>query len=101
MMLVWIPKEQKIKLDTRSIKFIFLACAIGTKGYWLWDTTNHKIIISLDILFKEDSLQKGKVQLEPINTRFEVKSIQKVQDVQTSEDCKSTKAIGNVEHRDI
>jgi hypothetical protein len=32
-------------------------------------------------VFKEDSLQKEKVQLDPVNKKFEVESFQKIQDM--------------------
>lgn len=85
----------------QDLKSVFLGYANGTKGYRLWDLTDHKIIISRYVVFKEDSLQKKKVQPCPINKRFEAKYFHKVQDVQTSEDGESIEVVNGIEHRDI
>ncbi|KAH9783217.1 hypothetical protein KPL71_009226 [Citrus sinensis] len=49
--------QEKIKLDPKSRRCIFLGYADGVKGYRLWDPTTHKIIISRDVIFIEDQLQ--------------------------------------------
>ena len=48
---VWICKEKRTKLDINSKRCIFLGCAIGTKGYRLWDPTVHKVTVSRHIIF--------------------------------------------------
>lgn len=45
-------------------------------------------------MFKEDSLQKKKVQLDPVNKKFEVESFQKIQDVSARGDCESIEVVG-------
>lgn len=50
------------KLDKKSTKCIFLGYVEGTKGYRLWDTVVHKIIVSRDVYFNENSMQRGKEQ---------------------------------------
>ncbi|XP_073101430.1 uncharacterized protein [Elaeis guineensis] len=57
---MWISKKKKIKLDRNSQKCIFLGYAKGVKGYRLWDPTIHKIIISRDVVFNEESFQSIK-----------------------------------------
>ena len=37
---------------------MFLGYANGVKGYRLWDPTSHKVVISRDVIFKEDKEQE-------------------------------------------
>ncbi|KAE8725329.1 hypothetical protein F3Y22_tig00008957pilonHSYRG00078 [Hibiscus syriacus] len=46
------------KLDPKSRKYKFLGYADGVKGYCLWDPTARKVIISRDVIFVEDKLQR-------------------------------------------
>ncbi|KAE8664908.1 hypothetical protein F3Y22_tig00112738pilonHSYRG00917 [Hibiscus syriacus] len=46
------------KLDPKSRKCKFLGYADGVKGYRLWDPTALKVIISSDVIFVEDKLQR-------------------------------------------
>ncbi|KAE8665938.1 hypothetical protein F3Y22_tig00112523pilonHSYRG00165 [Hibiscus syriacus] len=46
------------KLDPKSRKCKFLGYADGVKGYRLWDLTARKVIISRDVIFVEDKLQR-------------------------------------------
>jgi ATP-binding cassette subfamily B (MDR/TAP) protein 1 len=48
------------KLDSKSIKYVFLGYANGVKGYCLWDPTAHKLIIIRDVIFIEDKMQLEK-----------------------------------------
>ncbi|KAE8678427.1 Detected protein of confused Function [Hibiscus syriacus] len=48
------------KLDPKSRKCKFLGYTDGVKGYRLWDPTIRKVIISRDIIFVEDKLQRNK-----------------------------------------
>ncbi|KAH9689185.1 hypothetical protein KPL70_015411 [Citrus sinensis] len=50
--------QERTKLDPKSRRCIFLGYADGVKGYRLWDPTAHKIIISIDVIFIEDQLQR-------------------------------------------
>ena len=52
------PKNQRSKLDPRSKKCILAGYDDVTKGYILWDTTAHKIVISRYVIFDEYSLTK-------------------------------------------
>ncbi|KAL4323155.1 hypothetical protein GQ457_11G027600 [Hibiscus cannabinus] len=46
------------KLDPKSRKCKFLGYTDGVKGYRLWDPTARKVIISRDVIFVEDKLQR-------------------------------------------
>ena len=50
--------QERTKLDPKSRRCIFLGYADGVKGYRLWDPTAHKVVISRDVIFVEDQLQK-------------------------------------------
>ncbi|KAL4283725.1 hypothetical protein GQ457_16G004320 [Hibiscus cannabinus] len=57
--IVYVYNAQEIpKLDPKSRKCKFLGYANGVKGYRLWDPTAHKVIISRDVIFAEDKLQR-------------------------------------------
>jgi len=50
-----IPKEQRIKLDARNWKCIFLGHSYTTLRYRLYDETNKKFILSKDVIFLEST----------------------------------------------
>ena len=50
--------QERTKLDPKSRKCIFLGYADNVKGYRLWDPAARKIIVSRDVIFVEDELQK-------------------------------------------
>ncbi|KAH9801106.1 hypothetical protein KPL71_000900 [Citrus sinensis] len=50
--------QERTKLDAKSRRCIFLGYADGVKGYRLWDPTAHKTVISRDVIFVEDQLQR-------------------------------------------
>ncbi|KAH9726512.1 hypothetical protein KPL70_008282 [Citrus sinensis] len=52
--------QERIKLNPKSRRCIFLGYADGVKRYRLWDPTAHKIVISRDVIFIEDSSVKEK-----------------------------------------
>ncbi|KAL4289723.1 hypothetical protein GQ457_14G011740 [Hibiscus cannabinus] len=57
-MYVMYNAQEISKLDPKSRKCKFLGYADGVKGYRLWDPTAHKVIISMDVIFVEDKLQR-------------------------------------------
>jgi hypothetical protein len=57
-----ISKEKKIKLDARSRKCIFLGYSNTTKGYLIYDETNNKFILSIDVIFLESSKKDENVE---------------------------------------
>jgi hypothetical protein len=50
-----IPKEKKSKIDARSRKCILLEYSNTSKGYHLYNETNKKFILSIDVIFLESS----------------------------------------------
>lgn len=71
---VHIPKENRTKLDDKSMKCIFLGYADGEFGYHLWDLVKHKIIISRDVIFNELEMFKrttSNLEGKKIVDRFE------------------------------
>lgn len=50
------PKSKRKKLDARSQPGIFLGYPLQTKGYKIWDTSLHKMIVSRDVSFLESTL---------------------------------------------
>ena len=53
------PKNQRSKLGPRSKKCNFIGYDDVTKGQRLWDSTAHKIVISIDVIFYESCLIKS------------------------------------------
>ena len=48
--------QERMKLDPKSRRCIFLGYADGVKGYRLWDPTTCKVIVSRDVIFVENQL---------------------------------------------
>ncbi|GJR47308.1 gag-pol polyprotein [Tanacetum coccineum] len=51
--------QETTKLDSKSIKCLFLGYAGGVKGYRLWDLTAHKVVVSRVVVFMEDKIQEN------------------------------------------
>ncbi|GAA0173654.1 hypothetical protein LIER_41565 [Lithospermum erythrorhizon] len=69
---VHMPKIGRSKLDDRSSTCIFLGVSEGTKGYRLMDTNAKRIVISRDVVFKEDKCWKwGDDYKEHVTTDLE------------------------------
>ena len=49
--------QERIKLDLKSKRCIFLGYADGVNGYRLWNPIAYKVIISRDEIFVKDLLQ--------------------------------------------
>ena len=70
-----ILKNNITKLEDKSKKCTFIGYMVDDFGYRLWDSKNHKIIWSRDVVFNEkimykDQLQGNKVEKE--NTEYTV-----------------------------
>ena len=48
-----IPKEDRKKLNSKTMKCIFVGYGKETKSYRLYDPTKEKIIFSRNVVFKE------------------------------------------------
>lgn len=51
-----VPKEQRQKLDDKSIECIFLGNGDAEFGYRLWDPVKKKIVISRNVVFHEHEI---------------------------------------------
>ena len=51
-----IPKDERIKLDSKTKRSIFLGYGIGVKGYRLYDKAQKRIFYSRDVTFNETNL---------------------------------------------
>ena len=71
---VHIPKENRAKLDDKSMKCIFLGYVDKDFGYHLWDLVKHKIIRSRDVIFNESEMFKrtiGELEVKKVIEKFE------------------------------
>ena len=71
---VHIPKENRTKLDDKSMKCIFLGYVDEDFGYRLWDPVKDKIIRSRDVIFNESEMFKrtvGELEVKKVIDRFE------------------------------
>ncbi|KAL0371815.1 UNVERIFIED_CONTAM: hypothetical protein Scaly_0863100 [Sesamum calycinum] len=50
------PSDERLKLDPKSKKCIFLGYKKGVKGYKFWDPAARKMVISRDAVFDEQSM---------------------------------------------
>jgi len=51
---VHVPNHKRVKLDAKSLKCVFLGVSENSKAYRIFDPISQKIIISRDVVFKED-----------------------------------------------
>ena len=61
---VHIGAGERIKLDARSRKMVFLGFPRGIKGYRLWDPLEKKIVISRDVTFDKNSVLQRRDGME-------------------------------------
>ena len=61
-----IPKDERKKLDSKSVKCIFLGYGSEVKGFRLYDLTKKGILYSRDVIFDEEQhgVQKEKTAVE-------------------------------------
>jgi hypothetical protein len=50
-----VPKETNTKLDSKSVKCIFINYCEETKGYKLYNPRSQYVIISCDVIFYESN----------------------------------------------
>lgn len=71
---VHIPKENRTKLNDKSMRCIFLGYADEDFGYHLWDPVKHKITRGRDVIFNESKMFKrivGELEVKKVIDRFE------------------------------
>ena len=51
---VHVLEQKRSKLDSRSIKMVFVGYSSMSKAFRLWDPAEKKIVISCDVVFDED-----------------------------------------------
>jgi len=71
---VHIPKENRTKLDDKSMKCIFLGYADEDFGYFLWGPVKYKIIRSRDVIFNESEMFNrtiGELEVKKVIDKFE------------------------------
>ena len=56
-----IPKENRSKIDDKSMKCNFMGYVDGELGYHLWDLVKKKVIRSRDVVFNESNMFKSTV----------------------------------------
>ena len=68
---VHVPKENRLKLDVKTLSCIFLGYGNGEFGFRLWDPIKRKIVRSRDVAFYEeqfygdvDKTEKSKAVIE-------------------------------------
>ena len=66
---------KRTKLDPKYRRHIFLGYANGLKGYRMWDPTTYKIIISRDVIFVEDQLQRKDEDNNTVKEKSETISV--------------------------
>lgn len=57
---VMYSSQERMKLDPKSIKCIFLGYADDVQGYRLWDPIACKVIINRDVIFADNELHESK-----------------------------------------
>jgi hypothetical protein len=55
-----VPKQAKTKLDSKSVKCIFIGYCEEIKGYKLYNLINQYVIISCDVIFSDPNKLMGK-----------------------------------------
>jgi hypothetical protein len=77
-----IPKRKRRNLNVRIQKCIFVGYSNTTKGYHIYDETNNKFILSIDVIFLE-STKKDKIverQLDHLDRFTHVKTCHEFDD---------------------
>src|SRR5450631_750521 len=59
-----IPKKLRKKLKPNSHKLVMIGYLKHVKGYWLWNQSNNKIMISRDTIFDENHMC---IDARPVN----------------------------------
>jgi len=49
-----VPEAKRTKIDNTNITYALLGVSEESKGYWLFDPTTKKVVVSKDMIFKEE-----------------------------------------------
>ena len=55
---IHIPKDKRKKLDSTSLKGIFVAYSLSSKAYRIYIKEGHRIEVSIDVIFNENITYK-------------------------------------------
>lgn len=64
---VHVPKEKRLKLDSKTEKGIFVGYSDVTKGYRIFFPRTNKIEVHRDVIFIPENTIKGDIEIEPEN----------------------------------
>ncbi|KAD6119119.1 hypothetical protein E3N88_10390 [Mikania micrantha] len=66
---LWVPSNHLKKLDDRSQRLVHLGVQPNTKAYRLFDPMKKKIVVSIDVIFEENTRWKWENYLEEFDTQ--------------------------------
>jgi hypothetical protein len=90
-----IPKENRRKLDAKSVKCIFIGYCVDHKAYKMYDPITHKVFASRDVIFHEyadddDSQDVWKLPKEGIESEKVEESEDQQDDVESQSGIEAT-----------
>ena len=50
-----VPHQGRVKLDDRSVKYVFIGYDASSKGYKFYNPSNNKVVVSRDVEFDEEA----------------------------------------------
>jgi hypothetical protein len=59
-------EDKQKKLDPRLVEMMLIGYELGSKGYWLWNSTTRSIVLSCDVTFDERSFPYKEIGQAPV-----------------------------------